>query len=219
VQAIQLGARLGLGAELEIELLSIIAVSTHAGSDVSSEERRDLLHAAAAAVTALADLRSPAAQHSVHKCLRHPDDRVRANAIDAMTRTARRAGSIAAIESTLAHAAIEFKDDPHHRVRAAAVRARLLGSLRTDSSTMSAPIAETLQPLLVDTRPMHRVSGLWLAERAAGLGNQQARDRSDVAALVAEVVRTDPVLQVKIRARMTAVRLLAGMTPESPAGV
>ncbi len=215
VRAIQLASRLGLGVELELELLSIIAVSTHAESDVSSEERRDILHAAAAAVTALADLPSPAAQHAVHKCLRHPDDRVRANAIDAMTRAARRAGSIGRAESLLAHAAIEFKDDPNHRVRAGAARARLLGSDGPNASQVD----DAIMPLLTDGRPMHRVSGLWLAERVAGLTPVVAAHAGgDFAAVIAGLVRTDPVPEVKVRARLTAARLLSGMhsTPATP---
>ncbi len=212
VRAIQLASRLGLGAELELELLSIIAVSTHASGSVSSEEQRDILHAAAAAVTALADLPSPAAQHAVHKCLRHPDDRVRANAIDAMTRAARRAGSIGRAESLLAHAAIEFKNDPNHRVRAGAARARLLGERQLSGTDAS---GEVIVPLLTDARPMHRVSGLWLAERSAGLGGRSGNGSAEaVAATIAELVRTDPEPVVRIRARLTAGRLLAGMRTE-----
>ena len=65
-------------------------------------------------------------------------------------------------------------------------------------------------PMLTDSRPMHRVSGLWLAERAAGLGGS-GRTPESVAAAIAELVRTDPEAEVRIRARVAAGRLLSGM--------
>jgi hypothetical protein len=213
IRAIQLATRLGLSAELELELLSIIALSTHATGHIASEDRRDILHAAAAAVTALADLPSPAAQHAVHKCLRHPDDRVRANALDALAHVARRGGSIGEDEQTLAAAVIEFKDDPHHRVRAAAARAKLLGIARARTGANETPVIQTLLPLLTDDRPMHRVSGLWLAERTAGLasGSGSIETGSNVSAAIAAMVRNDPSPEVRIRARHTAAHLLANM--------
>ena len=73
-------------------------------------------------------------------------------------------------------------------------------------------------PLLTDARPMHRLSGLWLAERAAGIAggsgdsaDSGARSGTALATAVAEMVRADPEPQVKVRARMAASRLLSSM--------
>jgi hypothetical protein len=201
IAAIRLAGRLNLVAELELELLSLVALSAnaeHSGAD--HEASREILYAASAAVMALAQLGSPAAQHAVHKCLHHPDDRVRANALDAMARSARRGGWIGAAMSPLAKAIAEFKDDPHHRVRAGAARARLLGENR---GAAGAKTAEVVVPLLQDARAMHRVSGLWLAERAVNAGG------GELSGAVAEMVRSDPEPMVRIRARRAAARLLA----------
>jgi HEAT repeat protein len=211
VRAVLLVGRLGLGAELELELLSLISHSAQAAADAAVHGRsRNILHAAAAGVSVLADLPSAAAQHALHRCLRHPDDRVRANALDALARAARRAGSIGAGRSHIDGVMVEFKDDPHHRVRAAAARARLLTDVRTGETRRA---ASAIMPLLTDPRAMHRVSGLWLAERAAGsLGARRDSASGDsLASAVAEMVRADPEPEVKIRARLTASRLLSGM--------
>lgn len=196
VRAIRLAGRLGLGADLELELLSVIGASVAAGPAAAG---RDAVYAASAAVGVLAELKSPAAQHAVHKCLRHPDDRVRANALDAMTRAARRGGWIASAESPLGKAVVEFKNDPHHRVRAGAARARVMATERGQAGNTG----EIVVPLLRDERAMHRVSGLWLAERLAG--------DWQMAATIAEMVRNDPSPEIRVRARRTAARMLAGM--------
>ncbi len=196
VRAIRLAGRLGLGAELELELLAVIGASVGAEAAVDG---RGTVYAASAAVVVLAELKSPAAQHALHKCLRHPDDRVRANALDAMARAARRGGWIGSTDSPLGKAVVEFGDDPHHRVRAGAARARAMAAGRGQGGGVG-PI---VVPLLRDERAMHRVSGLWLAERVAGDG--------EVARTIAEMVRSDPSPEVRVRARRTAGRMLAGM--------
>jgi HEAT repeat protein len=197
VRAIRLAGRLGIGSEMELELLSLIAGSTTVPGP-------DAARAASAAVTVLAELRSPAAQHAVHKCLRHPDDRVRANALDAMARVARRGGWITAGQSPLSKAIVEFKDDPHHRVRAGAARARLLAQERSTGEGEQGGAGHVVVPLLRDQRAMHRVSGLWLAERVTGDG--------DTAATLAEMMKHDPVPEIRVRARRAAARMLAGMS-------
>ena len=59
---------------------------------------------------------------------------------------------------------------------------------------------------------MHRVSGLWLAERA-GLGESGRT----IAGAVADLVRFDKEPVVRARARRTAGRLLVGMAGETGA--
>lgn len=219
LRAIATARRLGLGARIELELLTLVHRSaeraTWAGA--LSEERREAMHSAAAAVTLLAELHSPAAQHAVHRCLRHADARVRANALDAMARMSRRSGVIAGGEGLLAAAIVEFKNDPHHRVRAGAARAGILaaiaggndgaqdgtGSRGVESASLS------VLAMLNDERPMHRVSGLWLAERVAGMSVGATAACQTLASAVAEVVRSEPDIQVRSRARLAGERLMA----------
>jgi hypothetical protein len=223
IAAIRLTGRLGLAADLELELLSLVALSAsveRSEAGATSKAAREILFAASAAVMVLAQLPSPAAQHAVHKCLHHPDDRVRANALDAMARAARRGGWIGAASSPLGKAIAEFKDDAHHRVRAGAARARLMAEARGPQKSTPAGqaggaevvvrggVAEVILPLLRDGRVMHRVSGLWLAERSGSAGDE------GLSGAVAELVRTDPEPIVRARARQTAARLLAGMATQ-----
>lgn len=213
VLAIRLASRLGIGARIELELLSIIHRSTAPvdGAEAIGVERRELLHSAAAAVTLLAELPSPAAQHAMHRCLRHADPRVRANALDAMARVARRSGSIAGSESTLNSAIIEFKADEHHRVRASAVRAGILAAIAGGGGQPGGDASGEIAAMLSDSRAMHRVSGLWLAERVAGMGGVSTSVGQTVASAVAEIVRSEPDIQVRTRARLTGERLMSHM--------
>ncbi len=209
IAAIASARALGLGAGIELELLTIVHRSAEpvAESGQISPERRDLLHCAAAAITLLADLPSPAAQHAVHRCLRHPDARVRANALDALARAARLRGSIAEESGVLASAIVEFKNDEQHRVRASAARAAVLAAVARERLE---DILPRVAPLLSDDRPMHRISGLWLAERVAGI-TPAPRIREALAAAVAETVRTEPDLRVQTRARRAGAHLLTQM--------
>jgi hypothetical protein len=200
IRAIQVAGRLDLAANIELELLALISLSAHVAEQKSMNPAdRWVLHAAAAAVSVLADLPSPAAQHAVHRCLRHSDNRVRANALDALARCARRSGVVMASEGPLAAAIVEFKNDEHHRVRASAARAMLLGAAR--ASDARSPAAAIILPFLNDARAPHRVSGLWLAERAAGMDVVRAQSHAAnvLATTVAEMIRTDPEPEVKIR--------------------
>lgn len=211
--AIALARRLQIGARIELELLSIIHRSAvHVdGVEALSPERRELLHSAAAAVTLLAELSSPAAQHAVHRCLRHADPRVRANALDAMARVARRSGSIVGGAGMLASAMVEFKSDEHHRVRAAAVRAGVLAAIAGGDQRPAENVSGDVAAMLTDGRAMHRISGLWLAERIAGMGGAPEQLGQTIASAVAEIVRSEPDIHVRTRARQTGERLMATM--------
>ncbi|MBY0311410.1 MAG: hypothetical protein K2W85_05025 [Phycisphaerales bacterium] len=213
LRAIAIARQLGIGARIELELLSIIHRSAVVvdGVEALSPERREVMHSAAAAVTLLAELPSPAAQHAVHRCLRHADARVRANALDAMARVARRRGVIAGEKSALASAMVEFKNDEHHRVRAAAVRAGVLAAISGGDLRLTESVSGDVGAMLTDARVMHRVSGLWLAERVAGMCGAPAQLGQTIASAVADIVRNEPDIQVRIRARQTGERLMATM--------
>ena len=76
--------------------------------------------------------------------------------------------------------------------------------MRTEPK-LAAQGAEILLSMLDDERADHRLSGLWLAER---LG------RTECAQRVASIAATDMDGRVRVRARMTARRLLAEMRVE-----
>jgi hypothetical protein len=205
LSAMRVAARLGLGASIELELLAIVGQSAEAAAskDAGAVE---IVKAAASAVGVLVELASPAAQHAVSRCLHHPDMRVRANAMDALARVGRRRGWLGTASSPVAKAVVEFKAHDHHRVRSSAVRAELISGLAGDGATV---LSTGVVPMLTDGRPMHRVAGLWLAERAAvrlGLGAADA-----LAGIVADLVRRDPDGMVKVRAKRCAAQLLGGM--------
>lgn len=218
IGAIRLAQRLGLAFEMELELLTILqrAADLHAAA-ATDERARDEQRVAASAVAALAELFSPAAQLAVQRALQHPDDRVRANAIDALTRSARRRAQLTR-ESPLLAVIVEYKHDPRHRVRAGALRAELLATLRDPATgDRGAPIIRALTPLITDDRPLHRLSGLWLAERLApelGIGWKDTGATQALTGAVNELAQTDPDPQVRTRAARTArglqARLRAG---------
>ncbi len=171
--------RLGVVEEVENELLCAAA---------GDDER-----VASAAVLALGDCGTAASRAAVSSCLAHPDDRVRANAVEAI---ARRDPDESVVRA--------WVENEVPRARANAVRARVV--LAKDSRG-----AESLSKMLSDERRSHRLSGLWVAERAGMVGMSE---------LVAEIARTERELHVRERARRCARRLLAEMrwSEAEPAG-
>jgi len=135
--AISLAGRLGVTRDLELAL-----IGGAAGRNV---------RVASAAVGALGqavfwgDL--PHARHALQTALDHPDVRVQANALEAVTR--------------IDHSAIDRLwdrlDSRDNRLRANAVRA-VLRRGRGDGSG-------ALQTMLADADPRHRVSAIWVARR------------------------------------------------------
>lgn len=123
--------------------------------------------ALSAIVSALGYSRCDASRRLLMGCAAHADPRVRANAIDALARRARllHPGADAPVAAILASHA----GDPAHRPRASAARALLAAApwpFPRPSSTRD-PGERALLGLLHDARPMHRLAGLWLAERVA----------------------------------------------------
>jgi hypothetical protein len=124
---------------------------------------------------------SPGAAEVLEAALRAGDARVRANAVEAMADRARRA-EIACDRARVVEVLLDHTLDAHHRVRANATRGLLqlgLATARPGGASSAGPIVElrgaelvgparrALAQMLDDARPMHRVAGLWLAERAA----------------------------------------------------
>jgi hypothetical protein len=103
----------------------------------------------------------------------------------------------------------ERTGDPNHRVRSTALRGIL-------SAGHDAAAVAGLHAMLADDRPLHRLAGLWAAERVlvgpAGMREDPGMTRWDsVAARVAEIARSEPEPPVRARAARCAAGLLARM--------
>lgn len=101
-----------------------------------------------AAVKALPQLRSAAAQRVLSSALEDPDRRVRANAIEALDEL-RSADRVEKIAPSLA--------DGDHRIRAAAIKSLLKLQVRE--------AAEALLQMLRDPSRAHRISALWVVDK------------------------------------------------------
>jgi hypothetical protein len=183
VGAIRVARWLALIPRVELELLGTLRI--HGGDE----------RTAAACAAALGDSTGESAREALHECLTHPAGRVRANAIEALVRAARRRG--------VGFDASGLADDPHHRVRAAAARVEL------SSGVDDASVRRLLTPLLEDARAPARATGLWLLERTIPRCAGLAWD--GLPSLVAGMVTGDPSPDVRVRARACADALLRGV--------
>lgn len=97
------------------------------------------------------------------------------------------------------------RDDAEHRVRANAARGLILLGAAHKSAEHDSGFA-AMMAMLADGRPMHRVAGLWLAERLA----HRVAHRPEVIDAVTEVVRRRDQLpdESAWRAEQTARRLM-----------
>lgn len=217
LEAVRLADRLKVLPAIELELLTLVRASarpTLSGSSSSDGQdaagaQRDEMRVAASAVVALARLDSGPAQDAVRRCLNHPDARVRANALDALARRDRcrpASGDVALSVPAI----LELKNDTHHRVRASAIRAEMLTSIRgVGSNNASEGLIDAVLPMLQDQRDMHRVAGLWLAERLISDAGHFSADA--ISGVLARMVSEDPSGEVRRRARLSAGRLLVRM--------
>ncbi|KAA0216946.1 MAG: hypothetical protein DYG94_02460 [Leptolyngbya sp. PLA3] len=201
VDAIRLARLLRLTRGVEPELIEL----------VESDEAR----VAATAVAALGEAGSESARAGIDRSLRAEDDRVRANAVEAGMRWAQRGEQAGALlDGRMYGAMIEAKCDPHHRVRANALRG-LIEHTGVDRAGALLDSAGTdgLREMLEDDRSMHRLAGLWLAERTmSGPGRARAGAGWDwMCRRVAGLARRDEDEAVRTRAVRCARRLLAGM--------
>ncbi len=137
-------------------------------------------HIAARAVRLLGMIDSPAARAELTAALEHPNRRVAAGAVEALTRRDD-APDLAAMAT-----------DPTPRVRANAVRAML------DRDRPAG--REALGAMLGDERADHRISGLWAAQRGRAI---------ELVERVGALATRDPDARVRRRALRCATRLLA----------
>lgn len=193
VAAARLAVDLGIVAEVEIELLSVLQASGHQG-------RR-----AATAAAALGHLSTSSSHDALLALLGAPDARVRANALDALVRRARWAGADDATRSRIGSLAAEFRAErEHHRVRAGALRGGFL--IGTAAGGAGAADIAGLGAMLADDRPMHRIAGLWLAERVAPEGPRDGW--GEIARRVSALGCDDPEPAVRVRAERCAAALM-----------
>jgi hypothetical protein len=171
-------------------------------------------------------------------CLNLPDPRVRANAIDAMVRCGRHAttaptaganpGPTAGAEHNADNVIIELlldrALDPHHRIRASVARGLMSLGLTHASPELTGAGRRTLVEMLRDARPMHRVAGLWLAERFAPVVCEQAEVIDAVSAITQrtgderEAYRAGrATARLSVETRAIWGRRAARLEPASPA--
>jgi len=148
----------------------------------------------ATATAALGEMRASSAAQAVASCVAHADQRVRANAVEAIGRLSRTPGVARLVDLK------PLRDDPNHRVRANALRALLAGGEAA---------GDALGAMLADTRPMHRLAGVWVAQRTlAGSGRSRVGERwPELIARVGELAAGDPDIKVRRRARACGARL------------
>jgi hypothetical protein len=148
----------------------------------------------ATVIAALSPLTSEAARAAITQHLTHPNDRVRANAVEALGVNC---------PSIL----VELKSDENHRVRANSIRAEFLATIGDDLPPQD--LAAELSRILTDSRPMHRLAGLWLAVRTlprtgrAALGDEWPQ----LMARIGEAARFDEDPRIRARAAACAYRL------------
>jgi len=202
VDAMRLARAIGVAEAIEVELLRAAT-----GAMDGLDEEPDRWRVAATAVAALADADTTSARQAIEACLRHRADRVRANAIEASMRSARRRGHV-----TFDDRLHELKLDEHHRVRATALREFLRGD-GTRASLVDPSAAQGVADMLSDERPMHRVAGLWLAERLLPTGRNASLSKrwAELSVRIAELARGDEDARVRARGGRCARRLLAQM--------
>lgn len=188
VGALALVRCLGVEAELEAELAGL----------ATGDGRDDRARATAAGL--LGRLSSAGAVGALRGCLDGEDQRTRANAVDAFVALARRDPDAAVVAAAIM---VELKDDPHHRVRANSVR----GLIACVGSQSEAVGAQAMGAMLGDDRPMHRVAGLWLAERTGAPGFWARW--GDLAGRIAAVAASDPEPAVRDRAGRAARAVMA----------
>ena len=125
--------------------------------------------AAATAVAALGDADGPVIRKLLAVLCENTDDRIRANAVESAGRLIRR-GDHDALRL------VEIKPDPHHRVRANAIRSRWFA----DSTCVS-----DLFSMLADDRVSHRLASAWSCRRVP-LGTGETARLRQVASVEVE---------------------------------
>lgn len=210
--AIQLARRLGLTSEIRPVLIETVRVLLGA-SELAAPAARDL----ATATSALAEVADVQATQLLDQAAASIDQRVRANAVDAMVQRVR-----SGAEQELAGVAdklMELKDDPWHRVRGSAVRGlEVLAQVKSGGPIRSAQAGEQLLRMLDDARPMHRLAGAWVADRTLpGHDLREIKLWPSLVSRLRSLAMLDPDPRVRARARLAIGRAGEGLAAAVPA--
>ena len=202
VRAMTLARRLDVCPDVEDALLESARSAGPAALAALDGAARDVLErVGATAVRAMGALASETSREALAGALRHTSPRIRANAVEALAQRTRRSDAdTASLQRTL----IELKSDGAHRVRANAICALLrgVGAGHQLQGVYQPGAAEELGAMVGDDRIMHRIAGLWAAQRlllrsaGAGLGRQW----TPLAARLADVARSDADPRARARA-------------------
>jgi len=130
---------LGLESRFEMDLVSL------------ADENRLDPRVGASLVRGLSAIKSSAAKLAVLRSLESDDQRVVANAIESA--------------HTPVDTLVEYKGDANHRVRSSAIRRMLVEGSRPGSAGMIEIAADDLCAMLHDSRVLHRLAGVWAAQR------------------------------------------------------
>ncbi len=203
-EAVLLARRLGMVRELQADLLCALGVRP---GDPGLERL------AATAAVVLGDADSAAAREALWACVVHPVPRVRANAVEALGRIARRravqTGDLATADHETYAAMLELKADGQHRVRANALHALLACAI--GDWTCEPAAEDALSAMLGDDRPAHRCAALWLADRLMARFGPGWRRWNQMATRVAEAARAEADPAARVRAERCARRALAAV--------
>ncbi len=175
----------------------------------------------ATCIAMMGEIETSASGEIVRLALSSEDDRIRANAVEARARRARAPADLATGEPATHAVMIELKDDPHHRVRANALRALLRSGTPNRARVFEPAAIDGLEAMLGDERDTHRIAGVWLAERVlSGSGRGRLGGRWDgLARRVASIATGDPSDRARTRASRCAARLLGELRSDPGAGL
>src|SRR5690606_21126637 len=204
VRAMTLAWRLEVCSEVEEALLDSVRSAGPAAIAALDDSARGLLErVGATAVKALGALTSEVSGEALEGALGHTSARIRANALEAMAQRVRRSGGAGTGVAGLRRSLVELKSDSAHRVRANAICALLRGVGPASRQRVYEPgAAEELSAMVGDDRLMHRIAGLWAAQRLLlrGAGSGLGRQWTPLAARLADVARSDTDPRARARA-------------------
>ena len=203
IEAVRVAERLGIVDDAQD---AIIAAAR-------SPEIGDRARLAASAAQALGSAEGQESLRGLQFCLSHRDQRVRANAVEALAkRAARRRMDTKAAEMTVS-VLVELKDDEHHRVRANAIRGLVdvvVGGRQAGKG--STDIGRPLGSMLEDPAPLVRRAGLWALHRIASRLHEPDPSKGagaldEFARFVERLAEDDPDAAVRARASSCVLRL------------
>lgn len=214
IGAVRMLAAIGEVERGESEMLAIVRNVLDNGRTGGAGADADEFKVAATCVSAMGLATSSASMEALLGACGAPNERVRANAIDAILRRLVRRTLAQSVPGEVLDCVVERRQDTHHRVKSSALLTELLGrsavaeksAVRPRDGGAGDPAGGIIE-MLSDPRPMHRIAGLWAAERASS--HLAIARGSGFEGAIAGLVNADPSEEVRRRARQSAARMLA----------